>query len=463
MKKIILDHFRRWWWVWVLGCIFHAALTVGMCIPNERRHQSMSAFPLGVFLGAFLLMMDLQRGHARALLAMPVTLKQVARAWWWAAVGLPAVALAVISGITFGIMCLITFVTHHQMPVIGVATNNWMANLFLLGVTFFAVTGMPARNNAGADWKQKVRGAFFGILYGGSIGGWMLYKDLDFTTSTGMIIFSIATILTVFGWFRAEILVMERAAFRPSSPAPGKKKSAPSRCAEGRGGMFFLIQSIFTRMIWMGLWMMAFVVLIFGIMVFPKFAAISAQTHGVVSADPFDFFGGGNGMVVFQFMWVMAFQIVVFAMHVRFLRTMPVSAAKLAGAFVFTPLVAMLVVLYASNLLVAAISHTSPTMPATMIANGCLLPIAIATTIPVLLIWRGIGTFTWVAMMLLLITGAFGAVFLKGQIPVWISLIAALLIIIGSFVAAKLILERSSTTYRPRAGQFGGWNLGGGR
>ena len=168
-------------------------------------------------------------------------------------------------------------------------------------------------------------------------------------------------------------------------------------------------------------------------------------------------------MIVFQFMWVMAFQIIVFAIHIRFLRTMPISAAKLAGAFVFTPLVAMLIVLYASNLLVAAISHTPPTTPATMIAQGCLLPIAFATTIPVLLVWRGIGTFTGVAMMLLLIAGAFGAVFLKGQIPVAMSLIAAPLIIIGSFVAAKLFLERSSTTYRPRTGQFGGWNWGGGR
>jgi hypothetical protein len=460
MKLVILDHFRRWWWVWLLCCLVHAAVSYGLCLPEGKFHHAMGSFPLGVFLGAFLLMMDLQRGHARALLTMPVTIRQVARAWWWVAVGIPAAALALITGIVFGVMCVVASVTHRPLPVIDAAAHNWVINLFLLGITFFAATGMPSRQNAAIGWVQQLRGAFFGILYGGSIGGWMLYKDIDLATPAGMAIFSIATLLTILGWFRGETLARERAGMSPSSPAPGKKSSTPSRCAEGHGGLGFLVQSLFTRMTLMGLWVTTFFILIFAFVIDPKFGDHSLQMRQN-HASPLDFFGGSASIFTLQIMWIMSFQMAVYAFHIRFLRTLPVSSNRLASVLIFTPLASVSLVLFLSDVLVATVSHTTPFSLASMLRLGVPLQIATMAIIPVLFIWRGMDALAYLLMILLMCGCAFTATFRHGQVSPCVNVVGALSIILGSFIAIKYLLERSSHAYRPRTSQFPGWNWGG--
>jgi len=86
MKKLILDHFRRWWWVLALGAAYALVLGWSVAIPadsGELWHGKKSfllvwlkvqsnmfvsqVFCLAVFTGAMLLLFDLQRGVTRVV------------------------------------------------------------------------------------------------------------------------------------------------------------------------------------------------------------------------------------------------------------------------------------------------------------------------------------------------------------------------------------------------------------
>ncbi|MFM2294930.1 MAG: hypothetical protein RLZZ350_1343, partial [Verrucomicrobiota bacterium] len=93
MNRIILDHVRRWWLLWLtigIGNMLAACVTFG-----KDQIFSYALFPLMMWCGAFQLRYDLSRGLARALGSVPVTLKEIGRAWWLASVALPALLLAV--------------------------------------------------------------------------------------------------------------------------------------------------------------------------------------------------------------------------------------------------------------------------------------------------------------------------------------------------------------------------------
>ena len=449
MKLIILDHFRRWWWVWVIGGIFYGILMVGAANPNDHRLELDAFFPVGVFLGSVLLAVDVLRGHSRALLALPVPPVRIARAWWWLAVGIPAALLAVISCAALGV----AFLIYSKPPVIFSVAINWLDNFLLLGVTFFALTNIPTRGYDIGDWKQQVRGVIFGVMWGGSIGGWMFFKRLNILTPLGTGIFLLAVILTVLGWYRAETLVMERAGLRPGSPPPSRKDAAPSRCAEGIGGVMFLAQTLFTRMIVIGFSMLTAVFVILAFMI-----------RGAHSQFSHDFLGGSMvSLFTFQFLWIMSVQFFLFALHIRHLRVMPMATATLARVLVFVPLAAIVVVFCASVLLRTVIFQLPLPGLEELIRQGCLLQISSAIIPVPLLVWRGLDLVNYGIGMVILIGGALATVFFTGPIPMAVDLTAAPLIVAGVYVVTKMLLERNSHPYRPRVFQFGAWNWGTGR
>ncbi len=455
MKLIILDHFRRWWWGWLIGGLAYGFITMGICAPGGG-HKITGVFPLGFFLGAFLLSMDLQRGHTRALLALPVTPKQIGRAWWWVAVGLPVLILGAVTALVIGAMSLIAALSHSKPILVEHGLNYWLTTALMLGTMFFALTGMTSRPVSALGWREQARRILFGILWGGTIGLWFIYKDFNLQTQAGAIIFFITSSLTVFGWFRAETLVAERGGFRIAYQS-SSVNTKPSRCAEGRGGLWFLFQTLFNRMTVMGIYMFGFFILIFGVVLH----AIIIPTVGHDSAK--EVLGGNVSMFTFQFWWVMCFQMFQFAYHLRFLRTLPVSAAKLAGVLVFTPLLAMIVVLYAANLLLAAILQSPPLSPEKIFQMGFFLQISLASALIPLLAWRGLDRLTYSLMVLVLMAGMFCGIVFKSHLSAPVSGIISLLIPLASFVITKLLLEHSSTLYRPRTNLFAGWQMAAGQ
>jgi hypothetical protein len=456
MKNIILDHFRRWWWLCVAGMIGVGLIAWGISMGGTQA-RSLSFFPLGIWMGAFLLSFDLQRGHTRALLALPLTVRQIARGWWWASVGIPAAAIAAITLLVF--------------TIISAFTGNWsaladsviycIANFFMLGTMFFALTGVPARPGGG-NWIERVRRTFFGALWGISFAGFIFFKNLDMQTATGAMVLAAAAILTVLGWFRAETLVKERGGFRSAFQSPSRKNTKPSRCAEGHGGLRFFAQTIFTRMTLMGLAMFGVFILIFGLMLRGFIPPLSGHVSAKVASEK-GIFDGNASMFTFQFLWVMSFQLFQFAYHIRFLRTLPFSAAKLAGVLVFTPLLAMTVVLYSANLLMAAVFQSPPLSPVEMFQQGFFLQIALATVFIPVMLWRGLDRSTYFLMIAVMIAGMFSSTFFKNALSAPTSGAISLLLIFSSFIITKLLLERSSAAYRPRTNLFVGWQYGAGR
>jgi hypothetical protein len=455
MKLILRDHFRRWWWVWLAGIIGVAAIAWGISLGGEH-NKSFGGFPFGIFMGAFLLSFDLQRGHARAVLAMPVTAKQIARGWWWAAVGIPAAAITVVTLLVF--------------TIVSVCSGDWssladcviycVANLLILGVMFFGLTGMPAQRSGG-NWRDQIRGILFGGLWGASIGGWMFFSQLNLYSTIGVVFFLITAILTILGWFRAETLVRERAGFRIAFQSFSAKSAKASHCAEGHGGLPFLFQTIFTRMVVVGLAMTGLFVLIFGLMIAPKFAAIAAQTHGAAQVNPWK--GNFPIFIIFQFLWVVGFQIIPVCLHLRFLRTLPVSTTRLAAVFVFTPPAAMLVILYFMGLLVAGAFHQPLSSAVELLRQGGVLQIALASVFVPVVVWRGWSVVTYLVFFTVMMACIFGSIFANAKFSSLNSVAISLLLISISFIATKFILESSSYAYRPRASQIGGVGWGAGR
>ena len=77
MKRIILDYFRRWGWLWIIIIISHFILC-WFAIRNSE--SSKHLFLDAVFIGAWLLSFDLQRGYTRVIPTLPLSVKQIAHA-----------------------------------------------------------------------------------------------------------------------------------------------------------------------------------------------------------------------------------------------------------------------------------------------------------------------------------------------------------------------------------------------
>jgi hypothetical protein len=93
MKRLMLDHYRRWWRVLALG----AALEFGLgftIAADPKLPFEFWAFLLALWTGATLLSFDLKNGALRALAPLPLTSRQIGRGWWLATVPIPAMVLA---------------------------------------------------------------------------------------------------------------------------------------------------------------------------------------------------------------------------------------------------------------------------------------------------------------------------------------------------------------------------------
>ena len=153
MKRIILDYFRRWWLVLTAILIAYFAFQAFSIHENSSQtsddqivasvqhtintiHNTF-IFPILMVLG-FLLMLDIQRGLARVLTSMPVTTRQIGRAWWMASVALPAMALGVI-----GLFALLLFASRtNAMISLENYLMGWILATLYLGAIFGALTFM---------------------------------------------------------------------------------------------------------------------------------------------------------------------------------------------------------------------------------------------------------------------------------------------------------------------------------
>lgn len=461
MKPILRDYFRRWWWVWAIVLSVNAAMLVSECVAHQRGNYT-TFFPMGIFLGAVLLAMDLQRGGTRVFLSMPVTVRQLARSWWLAAVVLPALAVLLVNTAVF----LVLIWRLGMTGALPAYVKHTLTDILMLGVMFFTLTGLPV-GQLGGSWFEKARGVFFSLLWGLSFGGWYFFARLfDYTTPSGRMVMVLAGVLGVWGWLRAELLVQVRAGVRLLSPhlnlpsqmyLPSQQARA-ARCAEGAGGFGYLVRRTYGRMMLMGLG----IIVLMGVFSWGAVALVDEKAHFMSTAKMMT----TNPMLSngFVFQWLLAMQMLPVCLHIRFLRTLPVSSNWLAAYLVLTPLAAILSIaaIFGGLLGVAGIV----TWPAALTWVGQVggLSAGVVTLFIPILLWQGFNRFTWVLIMAVIMGSSFGQILSTFKISLAVSDAISILFIISAFALSKLAMERSSLVYRPRTvTAFGTWGVGTGR
>jgi len=339
----------------------------------------------------------------------------------------------------------------------------WLSNALLFGPLFFFFRGTPPPGVKGLG--MGVRGGIYSLLFGASFFTMLyFYRLFPPHTLRWELYIAAASLLTIVSWFGAEAFARERlGSLRTSTQKTRAEASAgeiaqrevesffrsipgfrhaSSNCAEGPGGLRLLFQTIFYPVFGLGF----FMVVLTGLLLY---LPMSAKGNHV--------FAGIFWAMCSMFLWFASFQVLPRALRqIRWLRTLPVSTTRLAGVFIFAPVAAMLAFMSLANLLLGLVYPIPQMSFLFMLQQGCFLQIALTTLLVPLILWRGNDALVCVMMLLMIMACAMGSIFIQKHFSLTAILAAAWLIILGSFLLTRLLLDRSSRVYRPRPGQTGG-------
>ncbi len=438
MKWLIRDHLNRWWWVWLTAGVAHGLIFVGSAESDDSTHKVFSLLTLQIiyFAGVFPLSYDLQRGHSRALLALPVSIRQMARAWWFVSVGLPALLLAAAAGLAMLI--------HSAGTTNGFHANIYLAdcltNTLWLGTAFCLLTASSGRPLDGpAEYAR--RGFFLGFLFL-CLFGVVWAEDFSLNTKKGIAFLSLAAVMSIAGWFRAEHLVRRSSGARAAWPRP--RKGRPQyQIQAGFGGLPFLAVRMFTRCLLIGLLMIVLMVTLSTIMPQPR------ENSDTMNSIQQSLSSMGES---FQIWWMLLFQLFPTIMHIRFLRTLPLSVSVLAATLVLVPTAAILCL----GGFIALLAGTGPASGT--ILSAYLTASSIGAVSMAVLVWRGVDRDGMALFMFMIFFGSIMPKFFHAdKAPPLVTVSAAILLIALAFEITRRVLIRSSHAYR--APPFNAWGM----
>ena len=488
MNRLILDHFRRWWWVLAL-C---GALEFGLGSFIASRPQENFEFwglLVAMWAGANLLLMDLKNGMVRSVAVLPLTTGQIGRSWWLATLAIPAIALAALLFLGAG-----TFYCFHPHLIFRV-NRVGLASLFnvaWLGIIFACSSATSGFEGKG--W-QRAHTTFISLLAMLTLlGGMVYFQNAAGKPFKSALLLGVGVLLTTEGWFRAERFVQGRASFRLVAPQYKGAPGAPGTVDEnlrrmealrppatawwglrrrlfdrymrwlegltgrnprgehyapvGRGGIPLLISTIFVRTFLTGAALVALMTLIMALQ-----GGLNSQLIEVLTS-----------VFPFMFLFLIFFMQPTPALRqLRFLRTLPVSATRLAGVMI-TMLMLPLIAVGALAAGVAVLAFGTPA--AIGVLKGFTFMLAPASLCIYFIVWRGAGTQTHILLLLTLFGFQLAPLWLLGifhhpEIPVsQTGAIVALFVLLG-FLLTRRAIKHSSHTYLVPANQFGNlWGAG---
>ena len=488
MNRLILDHFRRWGWVLAL-C---GALEFGLgafIAGHPQENFEFWGLLVAMWAGANLLSMDLKNGMVRSVAALPLTTGQIGRAWWLATVAIPAIALAALLFLGAG-----TFYCFHPHLIFR-ADRLGLASLFnaaWLGIIFACSSGAPGFEGTG--WR-RAHTMFISLLAALTLlGGMMYFQNAAGKPFKSALLLGLGLLLTVEGWFRTERFARRRAGFRRVAPQNKGAAGKPGTVEEslrriealrppatawwglrrrlfdrhmrrlegitggnprgedhapaGRGGMTLLMGTIFVRTFLTGAAWVALTSLIMALQGGPNSQLIEVQTR------------------VFPFMFVF----LIFFMQptpalrqLRFLRTLPVSATRLAAVMITMVMLPLIAV----GALEAGATVLAFGAPAALgVLKSFAYMLAPASLCVYFIVWRGAGTQTNILLLLTLFGFQLAPLCLQGifnhpEIPVaQTGAFVAFCVLLG-FLLTRRAIKHSSHTYIVPANQFGNlWSSG---
>jgi uncharacterized membrane protein (UPF0136 family) len=451
MKRLLLDYCRRWWWVLALVGILEFGLGWFIASRPEDNFEFWGLL-LALWTGANLLSFDMRRGVVRALAPLPLTARQIGRSWWLATVPIPAIALAALLFAGAG-----TFYHFHPTKVFPAGRLAWASifNLMWLGTmctAIFGTTGVAYRN-----WRDAASTSVFSLLSAIMIiGGMVFFQDASKHPYKCAILLGIGGLLTVVSWFRAEQFNLGRAepfnlgrAGTRLTPPPSTTPTTPHRPPEGFGGIPFLISTTFVRIF---LWVTAMIALV----------ALVQQLQGQAIPRPVAirvFAGMGSFMscgviIVLQFLPVLR--------QLRFLRTLPTSATRLAAvmlSIVILPLIAL-------GMLAAAGAGLALGTPAGLtVLKSFTFILAPGSLCVFFAVWRGDGIQAYVLLAITLfglqqVQLRLQTAFHSLELPFGLCASIAAICVLLAFLLTRCALRRSSQAYRVQATPFGNVALG---
>jgi len=447
MKRLMLDYFRRWWWVLALGGALQTRFGWSIAKRPEEAFEFW-VFLVALWMGALLLNFDLQRGVARTVLALPLTARQIGRSWWLATIPIPALALTALLFLGAG-----TFHYFHPDTVFP-AGRLALASLFVLpwlGTTFTSIYGMNNQVIFG-NWRERTSATFFSLLGTAMLfGGMLTLQDSTKQPVKFAIYLGIGALLIVAGWLRAERFVLGRASFR----LPALRCKSPCgqyRVPGGYGGIPFLISTTCNRIF---LYIAAMVALMALLMTWQG-QAVPRQIAIVI-------FAGTSSFMVCGF--TLVFQLLPVLRQLRLLRTLPISPTRLAIvmiAMVVLPLIAL------GALATGVAGLALGTQAAMTFLKSYTLILAPAALSVFFAVWRGDGVSAYVLLAVTLfgfqqVTLGVQGFFHYPELP---------FSLIGPIVAAALLLAllltrsalvRSRHAYRVQANPVGNFAWGTGQ
>jgi hypothetical protein len=466
MKRLILDHFRRWSWVLALCALLEFGL--GWFIATGPKFTfEFWAFLLALWTGATLVSFDLRRGALRALGPLPLTGTEIGRGWWLATVPIPAIVLTAML-----FLGATTFCRFHPSQVFP-ADRLAMASLFTLawlGMGFTLIFN-SLRGFYGSWWELACNFFINALSIIAFFGSMVLAQGASKSPFKSAVLLGLGAVFTAVGWLRAEQFDLGRAGLylghagqvdlgrpgqsglaRPGfrlTPLEPRIPPGQHRAPGGYGAIPFLIRTSFVRAF-------SYIVAMVALM------ALLLYWQGQRISRPQDivlFVAMGS----FMSCWFIVFyQLMPVLRQLRFLRTLPISATGLAAVMIgiaILPLVAL-------GTLVAGVSGpalgTSAAITVLSSYTFILAPTALCVFFAV---WRGAGKQAY-ALSLLTMFGFFiGGVWLQTffhypEIPFTLGGPVAAISILLAFLLTRRALMHSSHAYRVQANNLG--NLPGG-
>jgi hypothetical protein len=460
MKRIIFDYFKRW--CLVLTAILIAYFVFQAISAPENNSQTSSdritasidhtistahnifIFQAIMWLG-FLLVWDIQRGLPRVLISMPLTAKQIGRAWWLASVAFPAIAVGAI-----GLLAVLIFSGGTNTIIL---LENYLADWVLIALYLGAIFGSQTfmAPTMADTFTGKIRNILFRLFFAFTLFGFIFLQLEALTMIKLILFFSASAILSVFGWFRAERLVLQRAGFRLVAQS-SRKKTARHKIPQGFGGLPYLVQRIFIQSTLIGLGLMAFMVLV-----------MSFFVHGQDRAQSIiSIVGTGSTPYVF---YILMFSIIPIVFQLRALRSLPIPPSTLAATFVFLPIFSVAAVGVIVIAVAGFVLGQTVMMPT---ANNFLMLAAKAAIVVPLVVWRGLETPVYILIFLLVLSDSFISlgmtiIFHLGSKspdrPWWVNLSIFLLCLAVSLVLTRRLLTKSSSAYRVQTMPTNAWSM----
>ncbi len=465
MKRLILDHYRRWWRVLALS----AALEFGLgftIAADPKMPFEFWAFLLALWTGATLLSFDLKNGALRALAPLPLTSRQISRGWWLATVPIPAIVLALLLFSGAAVFCHID--PSRALPAERLA----MASLFTLvwlGMDFTLVFN-ATRGFYGSPWRF-ISNSFISILTVTAFFGSMAFAtNASKSPEKSAVLLGLGAVLTAIGWLRAEQFELGRAGIylgragqidmgRPDrsgvhlTPLQTKVRTAPHLVPRGYGGMTFLLNSTFVSAFLNLVAMVALMALVW----LYQDQAIARSRNMVMGLVPMGSVMCGWFVIFFRFMPLLR--------QLRFLRTLPVSATRLA----FVMLAAVLLPLMAAGALVAGIAGLFlGTSEALTVLTSFTLVLAPAALCMSFAVWRSDRIEVYAFLLLTMVGFLLGPMYLRMlfHYPEHSNILIGPVVsicLLSAFLLTRLVIRRSSRAYRVQTNACGNLLGGSGR